>query len=79
MEPVCPNTPMRGWSILTTIEDFIQQERPQCGGTEAIFAGRLGRKGDPYSAKLAAANWGGLTVNWGPECRLSSEVANPGS
>jgi hypothetical protein len=33
MEPVCPNTPMRGWSILTTIEDFIQQERPQCGGT----------------------------------------------
>ena len=22
-----------GWSILTTIENFIQQERPQCGGT----------------------------------------------
>ena len=25
--------PMRGWSILTTIENFVQQERPQCGGT----------------------------------------------
>jgi hypothetical protein len=33
MEPVLPNTPMRGWSILTTTENFIQQERPQCGGT----------------------------------------------
>ena len=33
MEPALPNTPMRGWSILTTIENFIQQERPQCGGT----------------------------------------------
>ena len=29
----CPNIPMRRWSILTTIENFIWQERPQCGGT----------------------------------------------
>src|SRR5258705_7884332 len=42
MEPVLPNTPMRGWSILTTIENVIQQERPQCGGdTEAVYAGQL--------------------------------------
>jgi hypothetical protein len=33
MAPVLPNTPMRGWSILTTIENLFQQERPQCGGT----------------------------------------------
>jgi hypothetical protein len=28
----CPNIPERGWSILTTIENFVEQERPQCGG-----------------------------------------------
>jgi hypothetical protein len=38
MEPVLPQIPMRGWSILTTIENFVQQERPQCGDTEAIYA-----------------------------------------
>ena len=26
MEPVLPNTPMRGWSILTNIENFVQSK-----------------------------------------------------
>ena len=53
MEPVLPNTPMRGWSILTTIENFVQQERPQCGGTlRPSNAGCLGQEGDPCSVKV---------------------------
>src|SRR6185369_7492903 len=29
MEPILPNSPVRGWSILTTLENFGQRERPQ--------------------------------------------------
>jgi len=38
MEPVLPNTPVRGWSILTTIEKFIQQNGPSVGDTETVYA-----------------------------------------
>ena len=52
MEPVLANIPMRGWSILTTIENSSNRNGPRVGDTEAINAGCLGRKGDPYSAKV---------------------------
>jgi hypothetical protein len=32
LKPILPDTPVRGWSILTTIEDFDQHEWPQRGG-----------------------------------------------
>ena len=39
MEPVLPNTPMRGWSILTTIENLVSKNGPSVGDTEAVDAG----------------------------------------
>jgi hypothetical protein len=45
VKPILPNTPVLGWSILTTIENFVQQERPQCGGTlRSSMQDALGRK-----------------------------------
>jgi hypothetical protein len=45
MEPVLPNTPARGWSILITMENFVQQEWPQCGRTlRPSMQDALGRK-----------------------------------
>jgi hypothetical protein len=35
---------MRGWSILTTIENFVGKNGPSVGDTEAIDAGRPGGK-----------------------------------
>lgn len=32
MEPVLPDTPMRDWSILTTIENFVSKNGPSVGG-----------------------------------------------
>jgi hypothetical protein len=58
MEPVLPNTPMRGWSILTTIENLIQQERPQCGGVSRQKSNHLARNGLAFLRKLSIA--GGL-------------------
>src|SRR4029453_18200363 len=48
----CPNTPMRGWSILTTIENSFSRNGPSVGDTEAINAGCLGREGDPCNVKV---------------------------
>lgn len=42
---------MRGWSILTTIENFVSENGTSVGDTEAIYAGCLGQEGDPGSIK----------------------------
>jgi hypothetical protein len=44
MESVLPQTPMRGWSILTTIENSFSRNDPSVGDTEAINAGCFGGK-----------------------------------
>ena len=72
MEQVLPKTPMRGWSILTTIENLVHKNGPSVADTEAIYAGCLGQEGDPYSVKVPSQHlfwfiklWGRFRAFWG--------------
>jgi hypothetical protein len=65
MEPVLPQTPMRGWSILTTIENSFSRNGPSVGDTEAIYAGCLGQEGDPCSVKTPEQHLFRVITLWG--------------